>query len=69
MSDYVLDLSGIRKTYRGGVEALKGIDLQVPRGCIYGLLASDLAVKIGVRRAHISCRIYTEQKQWSATFD
>jgi ABC-2 type transport system ATP-binding protein len=45
MSDYVLDLSGIRKTYRGGVEALKGIDLQVPRGCIYGLLGPNGAGK------------------------
>lgn len=45
MSDHVLDLSGIRKTYRGGVEALKGIDLQVPRGCIYGLLGPNGAGK------------------------
>lgn len=45
MSDYVLDLSGIRKTYRGGVEALKGIDLQVPEGCIYGLLGPNGAGK------------------------
>jgi ABC-2 type transport system ATP-binding protein len=45
MSEYVLDLSGIRKTYRGGVEALKGIDLQVPRGCIYGLLGPNGAGK------------------------
>lgn len=34
----VHELSGIRKTYRGGVEVLKVIDLSVPRGCIYGLL-------------------------------
>jgi ABC-2 type transport system ATP-binding protein len=45
MSDFVLDLSGIRKTYRGGVEALKGIDLQVPRGCVYGLLGPNGAGK------------------------
>lgn len=45
MSDYVLDLSEIRKTYRGGVEALKGINLQVPRGCIYGLLGPNGAGK------------------------
>ncbi len=45
MSDYVLDLSGIRKTYRGDVEALKGIDLQVPQGCIYGLLGPNGAGK------------------------
>lgn len=41
----VLKLSGIRKTYRGGVEALKGIDLSVPRGCIYGLLGPNGAGK------------------------
>ncbi len=45
MSDLVLDLRGIRKTYRGGVEALKGVDLQVPRGCIYGLLGPNGAGK------------------------
>ncbi len=45
MSEYVVDLSGIRKTYRGGVEALKGIDLQVPEGCIYGLLGPNGAGK------------------------
>lgn len=44
-SDYVLDLKGIRKVYRGGVEALKGVDLQVPRGCIYGLLGPNGAGK------------------------
>ncbi|MDB4508282.1 ABC transporter ATP-binding protein [Akkermansiaceae bacterium] len=41
----VLELTGIRKTYRGGVEALKGIDLSVPRGCIYGLLGPNGAGK------------------------
>lgn len=45
MSDYVLDLSGVRKIYRGGVEALKGINLQVPQGCIYGLLGPNGAGK------------------------
>ena len=45
MSDYVLELSGIRKIYRGGVEALKGIDLRVPRGCVYGLLGPNGAGK------------------------
>jgi len=45
MSNYVLDLSGIRKTYRGGIEALKGINLQVPEGCIYGLLGPNGAGK------------------------
>ncbi len=45
MNHPVVDLSGIRKTYRGGVEALKGIDLQVPEGCIYGLLGPNGAGK------------------------
>jgi len=45
MNDYVLDLKGIHKTYRGGVKALKGVDLQVPRGCIYGLLGPNGAGK------------------------
>jgi ABC-2 type transport system ATP-binding protein len=44
-SDFVLKLEGIRKVYRGGVEALAGIDLQVPRGCIYGLLGPNGAGK------------------------
>ena len=45
MSEYVVDLSGIRKTYKGGVEALKGVNLQVPKGCIYGLLGPNGAGK------------------------
>lgn len=44
-SEYVLELEGIRKVYRGGVEALTGIDLKVPRGCIYGLLGPNGAGK------------------------
>ncbi|MGC6582690.1 MAG: ABC transporter ATP-binding protein [Akkermansiaceae bacterium] len=45
MQESVLELSGIRKTYRGGVEALKGVDLSVPHGCIYGLLGPNGAGK------------------------
>ena len=45
MSEYVVELSGIRKRYRGGIEALKGVDLQVPKGCIYGLLGPNGAGK------------------------
>lgn len=45
MSEMVIELSGIRKTYRGGVEALRGVDLAVPRGCIYGLLGPNGAGK------------------------
>ena len=45
MSDWVLDLKGVRKTYRGGVEALRGIDLQVPKGSVFGLLGPNGAGK------------------------
>ncbi|MDQ8189692.1 ABC transporter ATP-binding protein [Roseibacillus persicicus] len=45
MSEWVLDLKGVRKVYRGGVEALRGVDLQVPRGTIFGLLGPNGAGK------------------------
>lgn len=45
MSDLILQLSGVKKTYRGGVEALRGIDLEVPRGSVFGLLGPNGAGK------------------------
>jgi len=48
--EYALEIRGLRKTYaaRGGEgekEALKGIDLSIPRGSIYGLLGPNGAGK------------------------
>ncbi|BDS06044.1 ABC transporter ATP-binding protein [Oceaniferula spumae] len=45
MSDTVIDIAETRKRYRGGVEALRGVSLKVPKGGIFGLLGPNGAGK------------------------
>jgi len=50
MSDNAIEISGLAKTYAptrrtGAKEALKGIDLNIPRGSIFGLLGPNGAGK------------------------
>ncbi|MFC4060093.1 ABC transporter ATP-binding protein [Planomonospora corallina] len=44
-----IEISGLTKTYRGGVRALDGLDLDVPTG-MYGLLGSNGAGKTTLMR-------------------
>ncbi|MBF9036069.1 ATP-binding cassette domain-containing protein [Rhodobacterales bacterium HKCCE2091] len=45
MPGNAIEIEGLRKTYAGGQEALKGIDLAVPAGSIFGLLGPNGAGK------------------------
>ncbi|MEO0483037.1 MAG: ABC transporter ATP-binding protein [Planctomycetota bacterium] len=44
-SELALDLRGVAKTYKGRVQALRGIDLRVRRGEVFGLLGPNGAGK------------------------
>jgi len=45
MSDPILDVSGLTKTYKGGVTALGGVDLTIRQGEIFALLGPNGAGK------------------------
>ncbi|MFA8384895.1 MAG: ABC transporter ATP-binding protein [Pelagibaca sp.] len=45
MTQNAIEIEGLKKTYSGGKEALKGIDLTVPQGSVFGLLGPNGAGK------------------------
>ena len=45
ISDPILDIRGLEKTYKGGVQALGGVDLQISKGEIFALLGPNGAGK------------------------
>jgi len=45
MTDAALEITDLGKTYKGGKRALDGVNLTIPRGCIYGLLGPNGAGK------------------------
>ena len=45
MSEDAIRIAGLKKTYKDGKEALKGINLTVPQGAIFGLLGPNGAGK------------------------
>ncbi len=69
-----LELEQLKKTYPGGVQALRGIDLKVEAGDFYALLGPNGAGKsttIGIisslvnkRPAGLACLVTTCKKMW-----
>ena len=74
MSDPILSIRGLRKTYGTGVDALKSIDLDIRRGEIFALLGPNGAGKTTL--INIICGIVTpsegevlvDGKNWQSNY-
>ncbi len=74
MSDPILSIRGLRKTYGTGVDALKSVDLDIQRGEIFALLGPNGAGKTTL--INIVCGIVTassgevlvDGKNWQSNF-
>src|SRR5260221_109184 len=40
-TELLIEVSGLRKQFKGGREVLRGVDLEVPRGTVLGLLGKN----------------------------
>lgn len=74
MSDPILSIRGLRKTYGTGVDALKSVDLEIQRGEIFALLGPNGAGKTTL--INIVCGIVTpssgevlvDGRNWKSNF-
>ena len=57
-----IDISGVRKTYRGGVHALREVALRVEPGEIFGLLGPNGAGKSTLVKILLTVVVPTESR-------
>ena len=57
----IISISGLSKTYAGGFEALKDVDLEINKGEIFGLLGPNGAGKTTL--INIVCGIVTKTER------
>lgn len=60
--EFAIQTKGLSKTYRGGIEALKPVDLEVPTGSCFGLLGPNGAGKSTLVKALLSIVHATQGK-------
>ena len=69
MSNNAIEIKGLKKTYKGGFEALKGIDLTIKKGDIFALLGPNGAGKTSTIGVLVSLVIKTAGKVSICDYD